>query len=150
MVSFSQFTQTSQTQLLYHSYPRLMEDKIQLYMQLVLGLICFMDFMKMPMLLMLSVVLLVWEYIKTMNALDQIVQYQIRNDEMAHINQLSGKGRKRIKQIMLSMHAAVSTKSLEYFGNHVFLELFGNEVYCIAYHCKTCSHRFTMLPWPYL
>ncbi len=30
----------------------------------------------------------------------------------------------------------VITKSLEYFGNHTFLELFENEVYCIVYHCK--------------
>ena len=28
----------------------------------------------------------------------------------------------------------VSTKSFEYFGNHIFLELFGYKVYCIVYH----------------
>ncbi len=32
------------------------------------------------------------------------------------------------------MHLKVSTKSLEYFGNHIyiFLDLFGNEMYCVA------------------
>ncbi len=36
------------------------------------------------------------------------------------------------------------TKSLEYFGNHIFQKFIGNEdVYCIvyhySYHCKACS-----------
>ena len=39
----------------------------------------------------------------------------------------------------------VSTKSLEYFGNHIFLGIF--EVFCILYHCKVCSFCFTMLPY---
>ncbi len=38
------------------------------------------------------------------------------------------------------------TESLKYFENHIFLELFGNKIYCIAYHCKAYSFCFTMLP----
>ncbi len=33
----------------------------------------------------------------------------------------------------------VPTESLEYFVNHIFLDLFGNEVFCIVYHCKWYS-----------
>ncbi len=41
----------------------------------------------------------------------------------------------------------VPTESLEYFVNHIFLDLFGNEVYCIVYHCKAISFCFTMIPY---
>ena len=47
-----------------------------------------------------------------------------------------------------SFKPKVPTKSLQYFENYIFQELFGNEVfilYCI-YHCKACSFCFTMLP----
>ncbi len=43
-------------------------------------------------------------------------------------------------------NSIVSTKSLEYFGNHISLELIGNEVYFIAYHLQGYSFCFTMLP----
>ncbi len=36
------------------------------------------------------------------------------------------------------MITKVATKSLKYFGNHIFLELFGNEVYYIVLYCIVC------------
>ena len=46
----------------------------------------------------------------------------------------------------LSYHK-VPTESLEYLVNHIFLDLFGNEEYCIAYHNKAHSFYFTMMPY---
>ncbi len=50
----------------------------------------------------------------------------------------------------LNLQCKVTTENLEHFENHfekhIFLELFGNNVYRIVYHCKACSFCFTMLP----
>ncbi len=46
-----------------------------------------------------------------------------------------------------SLTNKVPTESLEYFVNHIFLDVFGNEVYCVVYHCKEHSFCFTMIPY---
>ncbi len=52
--------------------------------------------------------------------------------------------------ILLWCHIAyiqykVPTESLEYFVNHIFWDLFGNEVYRIVYHCKALSFLFVTI-----